>query len=182
MPDRDGPKCAICSRRTAANWTMCKKHSLEYAEFNKRPPWVKYMVNEEKTRRYRITHTKGYKREFSESSLDNILEHAYARSGERGEDDFWYEMQDKQEYPGRSYTDDMDDQKLEADGYAIEVLGKLNCDELNLVLLRNALEFSLPQIGQILGVSYGAAWRRWAQVKKRLTEVKAELEAADAIP
>lgn len=174
VPDRDWPKCAICSRRTAANWNMCEKHSLEWPDYKRQPGWVKFLCAEEQRRRYRMKHTDGYKREYSESSLDHILEIAEERGGEDSADSLWYDM--------GAFTEDMTDQKLEADGYAIEVLKRLTTEELALVLLRNLAEFSLPQIGRIVGCSYTTAWEKWVRTKRRLSEIEREIAALTNAP
>lgn len=168
MPDRRGPVCAICGVKTAWNWNLCKPHSREWAEFKKRPAWVTFLVLEEKKRRYRMQNTTGYKREYSEKSLDALLSLAKAkklRVGEGGPSEFLYKH--------GAYTEM--EECIDAESFGIEVLKRLTPEERNLVLLKNALEFGLPDIGKIIGCSYSTTWKRWIRCKKRLTAIRMEL-------
>lgn len=174
MPERTGPRCAICGKRTANNWSMCRKHSLEFASYKKAPAWVKFLISDERKRRWREAHRDGYKREYSESSLETILDTARERSGDGGADSFWYRY--------GAFEDDMTHRRMECDDFAIEVLRRLSCEELNFVLMRNALEFSLPMIAKVVGIGYTTAWTRWAIVKRRLSELEAELAASEPGP
>jgi len=147
---------------------MCYEHSRQYADYKRRPAWVKFLANDEQVRRYRMTHLDGYKREYSESSLETVLECAEKRGSK---DSVWFEF--------GHYQPGVEDQVISA-MYSIEVMKRLTCEELAMVLLRNVLEYSLPEMGEIFGVSYGAMWKRWAKTKRRLSEIEAEIDALSA--
>jgi len=150
--------CLLCAKRVWFRFLLCPDHRQEYGEYKTWPPWLLYMAREERSRRYRASRGT---MEYSDSSLDGLVEAARARGTE---DSLWVFL--------ARVTDNVEVLTM-LRLQSIEVLRQLPPEDLCIALLREVCEFTYDDIGDIMGIGRDGVWKRWARIKKRLHEVEA---------